>query len=56
MSNYSFKELIENIKKQKSNILISLVIIALAFLSFGLGHLSAQKGDRTPIIIEKNSK
>ena len=42
-------------RANKWEIIIFLVVSAVALLSFGLGYTMAKDSARTPIIIEKNS-
>jgi len=42
--------------QNKNKLIFFLIIIATALLFFSLGYLAAEDKNRTPIIIEKNSK
>lgn len=42
-------------KEHQWEILVASIIVVVAFLSYGLGYLSASQSVRAPIIIEKNS-
>ncbi|MCR4283830.1 MAG: hypothetical protein NUV64_00725 [Parcubacteria group bacterium] len=48
----SIKEYLKKIKPYEADMFISLTIILVAFLSFGLGRLSKIKESKTPITIE----
>ena len=42
-------------KEHQWEIIIFLIVVAVALLSFGLGYTMAKDSTRIPIIIEKNS-
>lgn len=48
--------LMEWIKRNKRNILLTLLIILALALSFGLGYLANRESNHAPIIIEKYSQ
>jgi predicted negative regulator of RcsB-dependent stress response len=60
MQNENLKLKIENskewFKENQKNILLTLLVVFVATLSFGLGYLANREFTRTPIIIEKCSK
>ncbi len=47
------EQLLEYIKENQRNILLILLMILIATLSFGLGYLANREFTRAPIIIEK---
>lgn len=49
------ERIFEYIKENERNIFITLLIILIATLSFGLGYLTNREFTRAPIIIEKCS-
>ncbi|MEK9154966.1 MAG: hypothetical protein AAB596_02790 [Patescibacteria group bacterium] len=47
---FQFKEWL---KENEKNIMFVILLLLIAFLSFGLGYLANQEFNRAPIIIEK---
>jgi hypothetical protein len=47
--------LLQFYEDHKREIILGILFFLISTLSFGLGYLVAQEGNRAPIVIEKNS-